>query len=99
MIYTSTSNEKIKNIKKLQNKKYRDQENLFIVEGEHLVKEAFSLSMGSYSGEDQGESCCFGCGGRQGLLLGHGEGIEGKNGLGPFLAMDGDFCSKGLVRG
>ena len=44
MIYTSTSNEKIKNIKKLQNKKYRDQENLFIVEGEHLVKEAFSLS-------------------------------------------------------
>lgn len=44
MIYTSTSNEKIKNIKKLQNKKYRDKENLFIVEGEHLVKEAFSLS-------------------------------------------------------
>ena len=44
MIYTSTSNEKIKNIKKLQNKKYRDQENLLIVEGEHLVKEAFSLS-------------------------------------------------------
>ena len=44
MIYTSTSNEKIKNTKKLQNKKYRDQENLFIVEGEHLVKEAFSLS-------------------------------------------------------
>lgn len=44
MIYTSTSNEKIKNIKKLQNKKYRDQKNLFIVEGEHLVKEAFSLS-------------------------------------------------------
>ena len=44
MIYTSTSNEKIKNIKKLQNKKYRDQENLFIVEGEHLVKEAVSLS-------------------------------------------------------
>ena len=44
MIYTSTSNEKIKNIKKLQNKKYRNQENLFIVEGEHLVKEAFSLS-------------------------------------------------------
>ena len=32
MIYTSTSNEKIKNIKKLQNKKYRDQENLFIVQ-------------------------------------------------------------------
>ena len=44
MIYTSTSNEKIKNIKKLQNKKYRDQEDLFIVEGEHLVKEAVSLS-------------------------------------------------------
>ena len=44
MISTSTSNEKITNIKKLQNKKYRDQENLFIVEGEHLVKEAFSLS-------------------------------------------------------
>ena len=55
MIYTSTSNEKIKNIKKLQNKKYRDQENLFIVEGEHLVKEAFSLSMESDGKEDQGE--------------------------------------------
>lgn len=45
MIYTSIENERIKNIKKLQIKKYRDQENLFIIEGEHLVKEAYNLSM------------------------------------------------------
>lgn len=41
MIYTSTSNEKIKNIKKLNNKKYRDIENKFLVDGEHLVEEAY----------------------------------------------------------
>jgi len=41
MIYTSLENEKIKDIKKLNIKKYRDQSNLFIIEGEHLVIEAF----------------------------------------------------------
>ena len=40
MIYSSIDNERIKNIKKLNTKKYRDQEKLFLVEGEHLVIEA-----------------------------------------------------------
>ena len=40
MVYSSIDNERIKKIKKLNNKKYRDIENLFIVEGEHLVIEA-----------------------------------------------------------
>ncbi len=41
MLYSSVNNEKIKNIKKLNNKKYRDETNLYLVEGEHLVKEAY----------------------------------------------------------
>ena len=41
MVYTSILNEKIKNIKKLNSKKYRDRENMFLVEGEHLVLEAY----------------------------------------------------------
>lgn len=36
----SVNNEKIKYYAKLQQKKYRDDTNLFIVEGEHLVEEA-----------------------------------------------------------
>ena len=40
MLYSSVNNEKIKNIKKLNTKKYRDETNLYLVEGEHLVKEA-----------------------------------------------------------
>lgn len=40
MIYTSFNNEIIKNIKKLNKKKYRDLEQLFLVEGDHLVEEA-----------------------------------------------------------
>ena len=40
MIYTSTENSKIKEIKKLNNKKYRDEYNKFIIEGEHLILEA-----------------------------------------------------------
>lgn len=36
----SVNNEKIKNYAKLQLKKYRDSEGMFIVEGEHLVEEA-----------------------------------------------------------
>ena len=38
----SVNNEKIKNYAKLNDKKYRDKNNLFIVEGEHLVEEALS---------------------------------------------------------
>jgi TrmH family RNA methyltransferase len=41
MVYTSTENEKIKDIKKLNQKKYRDKTGLFLVEGEHLVLEAY----------------------------------------------------------
>lgn len=41
MIYSSISNDKIKNIKKLNDKKYRDLEGLFLIEGEHLVLEAY----------------------------------------------------------
>ena len=41
MLYSSINNEKIKNIKKLNEKKYRDETNLYLVEGEHLVREAY----------------------------------------------------------
>ena len=41
MLYSSINNDKIKNIKKLNTKKYRDETNLYLVEGEHLVKEAY----------------------------------------------------------
>lgn len=41
MLYSSIENKKIKEIKKLNTKKYRDLTNLFIVEGEHLVLEAY----------------------------------------------------------
>ena len=36
----SVNNEKIKNYAKLNEKKYRDNSNMFLVEGEHLVEEA-----------------------------------------------------------
>jgi len=41
MLYSSIENKKIKNIKKLNTKKYRDEIGKFIVEGEHLVIEAY----------------------------------------------------------
>ncbi len=41
MIYTSMENEKIKEMLKLKDKKYRKTSGLFLVEGEHLVNEAF----------------------------------------------------------
>lgn len=41
VIYTSINNSKIKELKKLQNKKYRDETNMFLVETMHLVKEAY----------------------------------------------------------
>lgn len=45
MVITSLSNEKIKNYIKLKDKKYRDMTNLFIVEGEHLVIEAYKAGI------------------------------------------------------
>lgn len=41
MLYSSIENKKIKNIKKLNTKKYRDEFNEFLIEGEHLVQEAY----------------------------------------------------------
>ena len=41
MTYTSTDNKYIKYLKKLNQKKYRDQNNEFLIEGEHLVSEAY----------------------------------------------------------
>lgn len=41
MVITSLDNEKVKYYYKLQKKKYRDLNNEFIVEGEHLVLEAY----------------------------------------------------------
>jgi len=40
MIITSLENDRVKNLSKLKDKKYRDQSNMFLVEGEHLVIEA-----------------------------------------------------------
>ena len=41
----SVDNNKIKEIRKLKEKKYRDQEKLFLVEGEHLVLEAYKAGL------------------------------------------------------
>ncbi len=41
MVYSSIDNKKIKNIKKLNNKKYRDEFDEFLIEGEHIVLEAY----------------------------------------------------------
>ena len=41
MLYASVENKKIKEIKKLNQKKYRDEFNEFLIEGEHLVLEAY----------------------------------------------------------
>ena len=44
-VITSLDNKKIKNISKLLVKKYRDEENKFLVEGEHLVEEAYKAGV------------------------------------------------------
>ena len=41
MLITSTDNKKIKDLVKLKQKKYRDEENKFLIETENLIKEAF----------------------------------------------------------
>jgi len=41
MLYSSIDNNKIKDLKKLRTKKYRDKKGLFLVEGQHLVLEAY----------------------------------------------------------
>lgn len=41
MIYTSIENDKIKEIAKLKDKKFRKNSGLFLIEGEHLILEAY----------------------------------------------------------
>ena len=45
MLITSLDNDKVKEYKKLQLRKYREKKKQFIVEGEHLVLEAFKTGM------------------------------------------------------
>lgn len=45
MLITSLDNDKIKEYSKLKEKKYRDKTGLFIVEGEHLVLEAYRAGL------------------------------------------------------
>ena len=45
MLYTSKENKKIKEIKKLTMKKYRDLNGFFLVEGKHLIEEAYKANM------------------------------------------------------
>ena len=44
-VISSLQNERIKNLSKLLDKKYRDMEGKFLVEGEHLVEEAFKAGL------------------------------------------------------
>jgi TrmH family RNA methyltransferase len=43
-IITSLQNKKIKELNKLKDKKVRDKEDLFLVEGDHLVNEAYKMN-------------------------------------------------------
>ncbi len=45
MVLTSLENRTVKNLVRLQEKKYRDQENQFIAEGWHLVEEALKAGL------------------------------------------------------
>lgn len=42
MLYSSISNNHVKDLKKLNSKKYRDLSGLFLVDGEHMVLEAYN---------------------------------------------------------
>lgn len=44
-VVTSLDNKRIKNLSKLLIKKYRDEEGKFLVEGEHLVEEAYKVGV------------------------------------------------------
>ncbi len=45
MVITSVNNEKIKEICKLKEKKYRDKTNTFLIEGEHLLYECYKENL------------------------------------------------------
>ncbi|MBQ6134909.1 MAG: RNA methyltransferase [Bacilli bacterium] len=44
MVIKSLENERIKNVLKLQKKKYRDLSKTYLIEGEHLIEEAYKIS-------------------------------------------------------
>ena len=48
----SIHNEKVKEWAKLTNKKYRDEKGLFLIEGDHLLKEAFKKGSGAAQKDD-----------------------------------------------
>jgi hypothetical protein len=52
----SVNNPKIKEYSKLQNKKYRDESGLFIVEGDHLVEEALKKISDNKGGGKDGKA-------------------------------------------
>ena len=54
MLYSSIDNKKVKDIKKLNQKKYREQSKLFLVEGEHLVLEALKAGYLKYAIIEEG---------------------------------------------
>ena len=45
MVITSVNNERIKEISKLKEKKYRDSTGTFLIEGEHLLLEAYKSNL------------------------------------------------------
>lgn len=45
MLYTSKENQKIKDIKKLYDKKYRKETGLFLIETDHLINEAYKNNL------------------------------------------------------
>lgn len=45
MVITSLDNQKIKDLKKLNERKYRDLDGLFLIEGKHLVMEAYKQGL------------------------------------------------------
>lgn len=49
MVISSLENEKVKSLKKLSQKKYRDIEGKYLVEGEHLVEEAIKADVLLYA--------------------------------------------------
>ncbi|MDE5587381.1 MAG: RNA methyltransferase [Bacilli bacterium] len=59
MQITSLDNERVKKYNRLKEKKYRDQENQFIVEGDHLVEEAYRAGLVDEVILEMGEECSF----------------------------------------
>ena len=45
MLITSLNNDRIKELVKLKDKKYRDNNNLFFIEGEDIILEAYRNSL------------------------------------------------------